>query len=201
MLRRTAVMFATAALLVGVVWGSLAIAAEPAAAPAAPAAAAPPAPGGPGGRGDPAAMQARMDQFRQQMSDRMRESFGATEEEWKIIQPRIEKVQTLARQSRGGGGMGAMFGNRGGGPGGKDKGGNRGGPPSDRPQSEVDKKVEVLQKVLENKEAKAEEIKAALAGVLEARAAAKKELDVAQDELRKVLTVRQEGQGVVMGIL
>ena len=155
MLRRTAVMFATAALLVGVVWGSLAIAADPATPPAAPAPAA--APGGPGGRGDPAAMQARMDQFRQQMSDRMRESFGATEDEWKVLQPKVEKVQTLARQSRGGGGMGMMFGNRGGGPGGKDKGGNNRGP-SDRPQSEVDKAVDALQKVLENKEVKAEEI-------------------------------------------
>jgi len=198
MLRRTAVMFATAALLVGVVWGSLAFAADPAAPPPPPP---PGGQGGPGGGRDPAAMQARMDQFRQQMSDRMRESFGATEDEWKVLQPKIEKVQTLSRQSRGGGGMGMMFGNRGGGPGGKDKGGNRGGPPSDRPQSEVDKKVEVLQKVLENKEAKAEEIKAALAGVLEARAAAKKELEVAQKELREVLTVRQEGQCVVMGIL
>ena len=191
MLRRTAVMFATAALLVGVAWGSLAIAAETAAPPPPPG-----GQGGPGGSRDPAAMQARMDQFRQQMSDRMREAFGATEDEWKVLQPKIEKVQTLSRQSRGGGGMGMMAGR--GSPGG-DRG--RGGPPSDRPQSEVEKKGEALRKVLENKEAKAEDIKAALAGVLEARAAAKKELDVAQKELREVLTVRQEGQCVVMGIL
>jgi len=193
MLRRAVVVLGTVALLLGAAWVGQAIAQAPAVAPN-------PAPdatkAAPGGRGDPAAMQARMDQFRQQMSDRMMEAFGATKEEWAIIQPRIEKVQTLSRQSRGGGGMGMMAGR--GGPGG-DRG--RGGPPSDRPQSEVEKKGEALRKVLENKEAKAEDIKAALAGVLEARAAAKKELDVAQKELRDVLTVRQEGQCVVMGIL
>jgi len=196
MLRRTVVMFASVALLIGAVWVGQSFAADPPAVSEAPAA--PAAPGAPGGR-DPAQMQQRMEQFRQQMSDRMKQSFGATDEEWKVLQPKIEKVQTLSRQSRGGGGMGMMFG--GGGRGGNDKGGGRGGPPSDRPQSEVDKKVEILQKVLDNKEAKAEEIKTALAGVLEARAAAKKELEVAQKELREVLTVLQEARCVLMGIL
>jgi hypothetical protein len=193
MLRRSAVMLASVALLIGAVWVGQAICEENAP---------PPPPGGQGGQGgnrDPA----RMEQFRQQMSDRMKQAFGATDEEWKILQPKIEKVQTLARQSRGGGGMGMMFGRGGpgGGRGGNDKGGDRGGPPSDRPQSEVEKKVEVLQKVLENKEAKAEEIKTALAGVLAARAVAKKELEVAQKELREVLTVLQEARCVLMGIL
>jgi len=196
MLRRTVVMFASVALLIGAVWVGQSFAADPPAVSEAPAATA--APGAPGGR-DPAQMQQRMEQFRQQTSDRMKQSFGATDEEWKVLQPKIEKVQTLSRQSRGGGGMGMMFG--GGGRGGNDKGGGRGGPPSDRPQSEVDKKVEILQKVLDNKEAKAEEIKTALAGVLEARAAAKKELEVAQKELREVLTVLQEARCVLMGIL
>jgi hypothetical protein len=197
MLRRAAVMFASAALLIGAVWVGQAICEENAPPPP------PGGQGGPGGNRDPA----RMEQFRQQMSDRMKQAFGATDEEWKILQPKIEKVQTLARQSRGGGGMGMMFGRGGpgGGRGGNDKGGDRGGdrggPPSDRPQGEVEKKVEALQKVLENKEAKAEEIKTALAGVLEARAVAKKELEVAQKELREVLTVLQEARCVLMGIL
>ena len=199
MLRRAAVMFVTVALLVGAGWVGQAICADNA-APAAPAATA--APGAPGGR-DPAQMQQRMEQFRQQMSDRMKQSFGATDEEWKVLQPKIEKVQTLARQSRGGGGMGMQFSGGGGrgGPGGNDKGGNRGGPPSDRPQSDVEKAGQALQKVLDNKDAPAEEIKTALAGVREARAAAKKELEAAQEDLRKVLTVRQEARCVSMGIL
>jgi hypothetical protein len=183
-------MFASVALLIGAVWVGQAISEEIAPPP-------------PGGNRDPAQMQQRMEQFRQQMSDRMKQAFGATDDEWKILQPKLEKVQTLARQSRGGGGMGMMSGRGGpgGGRGGNDKGGDRGGQPSDRPQSEVEKKGDALQKVLENKEAKAEEIKAALGGLREARAAAKKELEVAQKELSEVLTVRQEAQCVAMGLL
>jgi DNA repair exonuclease SbcCD ATPase subunit len=164
------------------------------------------APGGaPGGR-DNGQFQQRIDQFRQQMSDRMKQALGASDEEWKILQPRIEKVQTLSRQTRGGG-MGSMLsGRRGGGPGGGDN--KREGdkaqsdrPQSDRPQSEVEKKVESLQKVLENKDAKPEEIKASLASLREARAKARLDLEAAQKELREIVTLRQEGQLVSMGLL
>jgi len=192
MLRRTVLVLGTVALLLGAAWVDQAIAQAP------PAAAAPDAPkAAPGGR-DPAAMQARMDQFRQQMSDRMKQTFGATDEEWKIIQPRIEKVQTLSRQSRGGG-FGGGRGGPGGGRGGP--GGPGGGQPSDQPQSAVDKASADLQKVLDNKDAPVEEIKAALGALRAARAAAKKELEAAQKELREVLSLRQEGQGVRMGLL
>jgi len=150
-------------------------------------------------------MAQRMEQFRQQMSDRMRQSLEASEEEWKVLQPRIEKVQTLSRQTRGGG-MGFMMmgmaGRRGG------PGPDRGPPdrpgadrPPDRPQSEVEQKTEALQRVLENKEARADEIKAALSALREARAKARAELEAAQKELRDVVTVRQEAQLVTMGIL
>jgi hypothetical protein len=179
------------ALLLGAAWVGQAIA-QPADAPKAEPGA---TKGGPG-RGDPAAMQARMEQFRQQMSDRMKQSFGATDEEWKVIQPRIEKVQTLSRQSRGGGGFGGGRGGPGGPP-----GGDRGGQPSDRQQSDVDKAGEALQKVLDNKDAPVEEIKAALGALRGARAAAKLELEAAQKALREVLSLRQEGQGVRMGLL
>jgi hypothetical protein len=135
------------------------------------------------------------------MTDRMKQALGATDEEWKVLQPRIEKVQTLSRQTRGGG-MGFMFSGR------RSGGDNREGdkpqsdrPPSDRPQSEVEKKVEGLQKVLENKDAKPEEIKASLAALREARAKARIDLEAAQKELREVITLRQEGQFVSMGIL
>ena len=191
MLRRAVVVLGTVALLLGAAWVGQAIA-QPADAPKAEPGA---TKGGPG-RGDPAAMQARMDQFRQQMSDRMREAFGATEEEWKVLQPKIEKVQTLSRQSRGGGGFGGGRGGPGGPP-----GGDRGGQPSDRQQSDVDKAGEALQKVLDNKDAPVEEIKAALGALRGARAAAKLELEAAQKALREVLSLRQEGQGVRMGLL
>lgn len=194
MLRRAVVVLGTVALLLGAAWVGQAIAQAPAGAPPDATKAAP------GGRGDPAQMQQRMEQFRQQMSDRMKQSFGATDEEWKVIQPRIEKVQTLSRQSRGGGGFGGGRGGPGGDRGGP-PGGDRGGQPSDRQQSDVDKAGEALQKVLDNKDAPVEEIKAALGALRGARAAAKLELEAAQKALREVLSLRQEGQGVRMGLL
>jgi ElaB/YqjD/DUF883 family membrane-anchored ribosome-binding protein len=146
-------------------------------------------------------MQQRMEQFRQQMADRMKQALGATDEEWKVLQPRVEKVQTLSRQSRGGGpGFMSSRGGPGGGPGGSGSS-NRGGPPSDQPQSDVEKAAGALQKVLDNKDAGVEEIKAALAALRDARAKAKQELETARKELREVLTVRQEAQCVAMGLL
>lgn len=170
-----------------------------------------PAPGasvGQAGGRDQGQWQQRIEQFRQQMADRMKQALGATDEEWKVLQPRIEKVQTLSRQTRGGG-MGMMFSNgRRGGPGGDKRGGDKqegdkrdANRPDDRPRSEVELKVEALQKVLDNKDAKPEEIKASLSALREARAKARVEHEAAQKELREVVTVRQEAQLVSMGIL
>jgi hypothetical protein len=196
MLRRNAVWLVAIVTIVAGAWIQQAIAAE----------GPPPPPGQRDQRDqrDPAQMQQRMEQFRQQMSDRMRQAMGATEEEWKILQPRIEKVQTLSRQTRGGGGMGfMMMGGRRGGPGDRPQGDRPQGdrPPSDRAQSEVEMKSEALQKVLDNKEAKVEEIKTALTALREARAKARAELEAAQKELREVVTVRQEAQLVTMALL
>jgi hypothetical protein len=147
------------------------------------------------GRGarDPAARQQRAEQFRQQVADRMKEAMGVTDDEWKVLSPKIEKVTTLARQSRGGM-MGGMFGR-----------GRRGGdrPPegTDVQQSDVEKKASDLQAVLLNKDSKPEEIKTALTAYREARAKAREELTKAQKELQEIVTVRQEAQLVSMGVL
>ena len=188
MLRRNAVWLVAIVTIVAGAWIQQAMAEE----------SPPPPPGQRDQRDprDPAQMQQRMEQFRQQMADRMKQALGASDEEWKVLQPRIEKVQTLSRQTRGGG-MGFMFGGRGG-PGDR-RGGDR--PQSDRPQSEVEKKSEALQKVLDNKEAKVEEIKTALTALREARAKARAELETAQKELREVITVRQEAQLVTLALL
>lgn len=79
--------------------------------------------------------------MRQRMMDRMRERLGASDEEWKVLSPKIEKAMSAQRDLRGGGG-GGMFGGgppqggqRGpGGPGGR--GGQRGpgGEGGDRPE-------------------------------------------------------------------
>jgi hypothetical protein len=147
-----------------------------------------------------------VEQFRQQMSERLRESLGASTDEWKILQPMIEKVQTLQRQARGGMGRPGGFGDR---PRGDRRPDDRrpedrrpdDRQQGDRQQSDVEKKTEALQTLLQNKESKTDEIKVALAALRESRAKAKAEVETAQTALRQVVTVRQEAQLVMMGVL
>ena len=191
MLRRNAVWLVAIVTIVAGAWIQQAIAEE----------GPPPPPPPPGQRDqrDPAQMQQRMEQFRQQMGDRMKTTLGVTDEEWKVLQPAIDAVQTLARQTRGGG-MGGMFGGRRGGPGG-DANNPAPQPDPNRTQSDIEKKMSVLQTVLANKEAKPDEIQAALTAVREARATAQAKLDAAEKELRKIVTLRQEGLLFTMNVL
>lgn len=173
--------------------------------------------GGPGrGNFDPERMQ-------QMMEERLQEQLGATDEEWKVLGPRVMKVMTLSRQSRGMGGMGRMFmgrrrgqddrpdaqNGRGGGQGGRagrqgapdnaDRGGPRRGMFGE--PTPVDLAAEQLQTTLENPSASPEDIKSKLTALRTAREKAKQELAKAQKDLREVLTLRQEAELVVMGML
>lgn len=156
-------------------------------------------PGQPGGRGnfDPA-------QFRQRMMDRLKEQLGASDDEMQALMPKIEKVMQLQRDA-GGGGMRGMFGRRGGGPGGPGGNGGPGGPgaPGGAPATEspVRQKSADLQETLQNKDAKPDEIKAKLDALRAARAQAKQDLAAAQQELKGLLTQRQEAVMVEMGML
>jgi len=128
-------------------------------------------------------------QFRQRMEDRLKEQLQVNDDEWKALQPKIEKVMEAQRDAGGGRGM---F-----------RGGRRGGPDqaNNGPTSPVQDKARELQTVLENKDSKPEQIKSALAAYREARAAARANLTKAQDELRELLTARQESVLVMMGML
>lgn len=144
----------------------------------------------------------RMQEFRKRMDDRMRESFGASEEEWKVLKPRIDKVRELQRQGRGGFRGGFMFGSgrgRGRRPGGDSRGRPEGAP--EREQSQVEKKTQALRSMLEDKAAGAQAIKAALTALRKAREQSAAQLAAAQKSLREVLTMRQEAQCVLMGLL
>ena len=157
--------------------------------------------GGPGGGNfDPA-------QMRQRMMERVKEQLGADDAAWKVLEPRLTKVMELNRQtSSGRGGMfGMMMGGRGGrgGP-----GGDQGGPQADRrgpgpmgEQTALDKALAQLRTTLENQSASAEEIKTQLTNVRQTREKARQELAVAQQDLKKILTVRQEAILVSMGQL
>jgi Spy/CpxP family protein refolding chaperone len=157
-----------------------------------------PAPGGPGGPPDFA-------QMRQMMMERMKEALGASDDEWKVLQPKIEKVQQLQRDASGGRGMGMLFrppGGGQGGPGGPGAGpGGPGGFFGNQNPSPVQEKANDLRTTLDNKDAKPEEVKAKLQALRDARAKAKEELGKSQEDLRGLLTQRQEAVLVMMGML
>lgn len=129
------------------------------------------------------------------------------DEEWKLISERIAKVQEIRRTSGAGGGpvAGMMFGGRGGpgGPGGAPGApGPQGGPPGRggvRPGG-ANPEVTALTTALREKLPDAE-IKARLDRVRELRKASEAQLVKAQEELRAVLTIRQEAMAVVFGLL
>ena len=164
-----------------------------------------------GQRGGPGGGQFDPERMRQMMDQRMREQLGATEQEWKVLGPRFTKVQELSRQTRGGGRGGMMFGGRGGmggrgggpggqgGPGGNRPGGNQGAPA--REQSAVEKAQEQLRTVLDNTASTPEQITTALTGLRKEREKATQLLAVAEQDLRKIITIRQEAICVMMGIL
>jgi hypothetical protein len=140
--------------------------------------------------------------MRQMMAQRMKEQLGASDAEWQVIAPRLTKVMELNRQVSGGPmGMARLFMGRG-------RPGDRGRGPGARPDrpegqelSPVQKAMEALDTTLENESAGAEEIKAKLTALRAARENAKQDLAKAQQELRQLLTLRQEAQLVVMGLL
>jgi hypothetical protein len=158
----------------------------------------------------PEQMQEMRQRMQQRMQDAMRERLGATEDEWKVLWPRIEKVQTLQRQTRGGdrgrmfmGGRTGRRGTRRGGEGGPEAGPGRPERP-ERPESEmsdVQKKTDALRQLLDKEGATPAELKAAMDDVRKAREKAQQELEKAQKDLKEVITVRQEAVLFLMGLL
>lgn len=126
----------------------------------------------------------------EQMRERMRETWKqrlqASDEEWAVIEPLITKVTEARRQTRPGPGRGGPGGQR---------------PPEGTEGSDLRKATDALRQALEDNNTPPETLKARLDELRAARAAAEAELKKAQDELRAVLTVRQEAQLVLMGLL
>jgi hypothetical protein len=151
--------------------------------------------GGPGGFGggrgnfDPA-------QFQQRIMDGIKEQLNFTNDtEWAAVQPLVQKVMDARREVGVGGGMGRMFGrgNRGGGDQG---GGNRRGMFGGTPSPET----EALQSALDAN-APAAQIKDLLAKYRDSQKAKQAKLVAAQAELRGVLTVKQEAQAALLGLV
>jgi len=169
-------------------------------APATPAPTASAAPSAsPGG-------DARREEFRARMNVFIKTALKSTDDEWAVIQPLLEKVQNLERESLVGrfGGMGGFGGfrrNRDGGdqasPGASPAaspaaGNNR---PSGSPESQA------LKAALDSDATSTEDIKAKLQALRDARKKNAADLEQARQDLEKVLTLRQEATLVNMGIL
>ena len=134
-------------------------------------------------------------QFRERMMDRLKEQLEVTDDtEWKAIQPLVQNVMDARMAAMSGMGRG-MFGP----PRRTTDNGDqaqRRGPFGQTPSAEA----EALQKAIDAK-ASNTELKAAIAKFTEYRKAKQAELEKAQAELRKVLTVRQEAIATANGLL
>jgi flagellar motility protein MotE (MotC chaperone) len=135
--------------------------------------------GGGGGNWDPA-------QFRQQQLTRLKEQLKASDEEFQVLQPKLEKVMEARTAAMGGFGRGGR-----GGPGG---GGQR-------QETEVGKAREDLRAALEKEQISPEEVASKLAAYRAARDKVNESLKAAQEELRELVTPEQEAVLVVNGYL
>ena len=150
--------------------------------------------GGQGGFGrgnfDPAQLQ-------QRMMDGVRDQLGFTNDaDWNAVQPLVQKVVDARRDLGTGAGFGRMFRNRGGGGDNANGGGRRGGFFGGQPSPEA----EALQKAIDDNQPTAQ-IKSALAKYEASQKAKQAKLTEAQEQLRQVLSVKQEAQATLLGLL
>jgi hypothetical protein len=142
-----------------------------------------------GGNFDPA-------QFAQQMADGFRDVLEVTnDDEWVVIRSRVQSVlqaRIEETMSNVGGmmGMGRFRGRRGGGA----MAGFGGRSGNSSPEEEA------LQKAIDSNASNVQ-LRAALARFIEARKARQAKLEKAQDDLRKVLSLRQEAIASLSGLL
>jgi Spy/CpxP family protein refolding chaperone len=121
--------------------------------------------------------------------DRLKERMAASEDEWKVIQPKLQKVMDARRET-----MSSMFG-------GFRRRGSDNNSSDNSKQSAVEQASKELRDVLDNKDAKPEEINAKLTAYREARNKARETLASAQKDLKDVLSARQEAVLVSSGML
>jgi hypothetical protein len=135
-----------------------------------------------GGRG-----QWNPEEMQRRMMERVKEEMKAPDDEWNIIQPKLEKVMSVQRDLRGGG-----FGGRGRGGGGGDQQQDTG------PVASASRE---LRTVLQTEGSTDDQIAAKLTAYREARTKAETELKTARTSLMEVLSPRQEAVLVMMGTL
>lgn len=123
----------------------------------------------------------------QRMSERMRTQLGASEEEWQVLGPAVEKVTRLRASAAA---RGAARQRRGEGQG-----------EGEAELTAVQAARRELESALADEATAPETIAARLAALRQAREKESRELEAARGELRELLTARQEARLVLMGIL
>ena len=122
-------------------------------------------------------------QFMERIMDRYRENLGFSVAEWKVVQPKVQAV--MDNRISGASGMMSMF------------GGSRRG----RDSSTEKTPTSELRDLLEKDDASKGDIKAKLAAYRADRKAREAKLNKAQEDLRQLLTLKQEAQAVLSGLL
>jgi hypothetical protein len=145
-----------------------------------------------GGNFDPAQMmQRRLDGIRQQLE-------FTNDADWSAIQPLFQKVLDAQQAARQGGGRGGFGGGRRGGNNGGNNNGNANGGGPGGPQ--LSPEALALQQAIDS-DAPAAQLKNLLDKYNASEKTKQAALAAAQANLRKVLTVRQESQATLMGLL
>jgi len=136
---------------------------------------------------DPAQMQ-------HHSMNRVRETLQVGDEEWKALEPRLERVMVLSREAASFGPGDMSRGPRG-------EAGPRPGPGMGPRDSAMARAARDLRTALDNTQTSPSEISAKLTALRAARAEAERELAKARESVREVVTQRQEAHLVLMGVL
>jgi hypothetical protein len=148
--------------------------------------------GGNGGNFDPAQMQQRrLDNIRQQLD-------FTNDTDWAAVQPLFQKVLDAQQAARQGGGRGGFAGGRRGGN--NAQNGNTNANNGGNGGNGLSPEALALQQAIDN-DAPADQLKSLLAKYNASEKAKLAALAAAQADLRKVLTVKQESQATLMGLL
>jgi hypothetical protein len=151
-------------------------------------------PGAPG-NGAPGGGQRRAwdpAQIQQRMLDRIQDQLGFTNDtDWDAVKPLVQKVMD-ARRDVLSGQMRGMFG------GGRNRGGQGG--PGGGMFGQTSPEQDALQKAIDD-DAPTAQIKDLLAKYKEVQKAKQAKLEAAQDDLKAVLTTKQEAQAYLLGLV
>ena len=122
-------------------------------------------------------MEERRVQEHQRAIEDFKDRLGVSDKEWAVIKPKIEKVYNLMHpfpQMRVG---------------------------TERPRTEVEQRSSELRELLRNQEATTDQIKAKLAALRAAKERVAQQLATAKQDLRQLMTLRQEVDLVLSGLL